>query len=415
MRNENRVVVTGMGSVTPFGEGVDLFWDSLKRGLSGVKPITTFDVTDYQTKIAGEIRDFDPARYLEKKELRKVDRFVQFALAASIMALEDAGLKIEGRLAENAGAIIGAGLGGLPTIEEFHTVLMTRGPRRVSPFFIPKLIANMAPGYISMYLGLKGPNESIVTACATGNHSIGNAFRNIQRGDAVVMLCGGTESTITPMGISGFNALNALSKRNDEPEKASRPFELNRDGFVIGEGSGILVLEELGHALSRGTKIYAELAGYGSTADAYHFTAPQPDGEGAARCMQKAIDDAGISPKDVGYINAHGTSTKQNDLMETRAVKTVFGDCAYDIPISSVKSMIGHLLGGAGGVEAIATVKAIETGVMPPTINYEKPDPECDLDYVPNKARLGDFSFALSNSFGFGGTNASLLFKKYIS
>jgi 3-oxoacyl-[acyl-carrier-protein] synthase II len=414
MREEKRVVVTGLGAVTPYGEGVDLFWSSLLEGRSAIGPITLFDATAFDTKIAGEVRGFDPEKYLEKKEVRKVDRFIQLALAASRMALDDSGIEVTPELADDFGCIIGAGLGGLSTIEEFHTILITKGPGRVSPFFIPKLIANMAPGYISMSFGLKGPNESIVTACATGNHSIGNAFRTLQRGDAKAMLCGGTESTITPMGVSGFNALRALSTRNDEPLRASRPFDLNRDGFVIGEGAGIIVLEEKEFAERRGARIYAEIVGYGLTGDAYHITAPAPDGDGAARCMAMALRDAGIVPGDVDYVNAHGTSTPMNDLMETLAIKRVFGEHAYRVPVSSIKSMIGHLLGAAGGVEAIACVKAIETGWIPPTINYETPDPQCDLDYVPNTARKVDVGVTLSNSFGFGGTNAALVFRRYV-
>ncbi len=410
MRDDKKVVITGMGAVTPYGVGVDLLWEGLTAGRSGIKPITSFDTAEFETKIAGEVRGFEPEDWLDKKEIKKVDRFVQFALAASRLALEDSGLKPEGALADQVGVIIGAGLGGLITIEEFARVLAVKGPQRISPFYIPKLIANMAPGYISMYFGLKGPNESIVTACATGNHSIGNACRIVQRGEAVAMLCGGTEATITPMGVSGFNALKALSTRNDEPERASRPFELNRDGFVIGEGAGVLVIEELEHARARGARIYAEIVGYGSSADAYHITAPSPDGDGAIRCMKAAIADAGLTAGRISYINAHGTSTKINDQMETIAIKQVFGEDAYRIPVSSTKSMIGHLLGAAGGVEAVVCVKTIQTGVIPPTINYETPDPECDLDYVPNHARRLTVDYALSNSFGFGGTNAALIF-----
>jgi 3-oxoacyl-[acyl-carrier-protein] synthase II len=413
MRQEKRVVVTGLGAVTPFGEGVDLFWESLIQGKSGMRPITHFDASAFETRFAAEVPGFDPEKYLDRKEVRKVDRFIQIALAASQMALNDSGLVLQGDLAERMGILIGAGLGGLQTIEDFHTVLVTKGPQRVSPFFIPKLIANMAPGYISMYFGLKGPNESIVTACATGNHSIGHALRIVQRGDAPAMLCGGAEAVITPMGVSGFNALKALSTRNDAPEKASRPFDRDRDGFVIGEGAGILVIEDAEHALARGARIYAEICGFGSSGDAYHITAPSPDGDGAARCMKMALDDAGIPPAGIGYINAHGTSTKINDHMETLAIKKVFGEHAYRIPISSIKSMIGHLLGGAGGVEAVASIKVIQQGVIPPTINYETPDPDCDLDYVPNHARRAVVDAVISNSFGFGGTNAALVFRRF--
>ena len=408
-----RVVVTGIGAVSPFGEGVGVLWEGLCAGRSGIGPITRFDTTGYETTIAGEVPGFDPERYLEKKEARKADRFVQFAVAASRMAMDDSGIVVTPHLAEDFGCIIGAGIGGMSTIEEFHTVLMTKGPKRVSPFSIPKIIINIAPGYVSMTFGLKGPNESVVTACATGTHCIGSAARWIQLGQATAMLAGGSEATITPMGVSGFNALRALSTHNEEPTKASRPFDLERDGFVMGEGAGVIVLEELGHALARGARIYAEYGGYGATGDAFHMTAPSPDGEGAARCMRRALRDAGLGPADIDYINAHGTSTKFNDSIETKAIKAVFGEYAWRVPVSSTKSMTGHLLGAAGGVEAIASVLAIEHGIIPPTINLEHPDPECDLDYVPNTARRVAVRNVLSNTFGFGGANASVVFKKF--
>ncbi len=408
-----RVVVTGIGAVSPFGEGVETLWENLCAGRSGIKPITRFDTTGYETTIAGEVSGFDPERWLEKKEARKADRFVQFAVAASRMAIDDSGIAITPALADEFGCVIGAGIGGMSTIEEFHTVLMTKGPKRVSPFSIPKIIINIAPGYVSMVFGLKGPNESVVTACATGNNCIGSAARWIQLGQATAMLAGGSEATITPMGISGFNALKALSTHNSEPEKASRPFDAERDGFVMGEGSGVLVLEELEHARARGARIYAEFGGYGATADAFHMTAPSPDGDGAVRCMRRAIRDAGLTPADIGYINAHGTSTKFNDAIETKAIKAVFGERAAAVPVSSTKSMTGHLLGAAGGVESIVSVLAITRGVLPPTINLEHPDPECDLDYVPNVARRAEVRAVLSNTFGFGGANACLVFKRY--
>ena len=408
-----RVVVTGVGAVSPFGEGAETLWEALCAGRSGIGPITQFDTTGYETTIAGEVRDFNPERYLERKEARKADRFVQFAVAAGRMALDDSGLVVTPELADDFGCVIGAGIGGMTTIEEFHTVLMTKGPKRVSPFSIPKIIINIAPGYVAMTFGLKGPNESVVTACATGNNCIGSAARWIQMGQATAMLAGGSEATITPMGVSGFNALKALSTHNDEPQKASRPFDAQRDGFVMGEGSGLIVLEDLEHALARGARIYAEYGGYGATADAYHLTAPAPDGDGAVRCMRRAIRDAGLEPAQIDYINAHGTSTKFNDAIETMAIKAVFGKHAYRVPVSSTKSMTGHLLGAAGGIEAIVSVLAIARGVIPPTINLEHPDPECDLDYVPNTARRVPVRTVLSNTFGFGGANAAVVFKKY--
>ena len=411
--SSRRVVVTGLGMVSPLGTGVEKSWQALLRGKSGVGKITKFDPTGFDTQIAAEVKDFVPENFIDKKEMKRMDIFIQYAVAAAVMAVEDAQLKITPADAHRVGVVVGAGLGGLTTIEAFHKTLMERGPGRISPFFIPMLIVNEAPGQISMRFGAKGPNASLVTACATGNHNIGDAWRMIQRGDADAIIAGGVEATITPLAVSGFNAMKALSTRNGEPEKASRPFDKNRDGFVIGEGSGIIILEELTRALDRGAKIYAEIVGYGLTGDAYHITAPAPDGEGAARCMQMALRSGGIAPEEVDYINAHGTSTYYNDIYETVAIKTVFKEHAKKVPISSTKSMTGHLLGGAGGVEAIFTILTLCQGIIPPTINYETPDPDCDLDYVPNVARKADVRLALTNSFGFGGTNAVLAFKKF--
>jgi len=408
-----RVVVTGMGTVSPLATGVEKTWQALIQGKSGVARITKFDPTGFDTQIAAEVKDFAPENFMDKKEFRRMDIFIQYAMAAAAMALEDAQLKITPANADRVGVVVGAGLGGLTTIETFHKVLLEKGPGRISPFFIPMLIVNEAPGQISMRFGAKGPNTSVVTACATGNHNIGDAWRIIQRGDADAVIAGGVEATITPLAVGGFNAMKALSTRNDEPEKASRPFDKDRDGFVIGEGSGIIILEELQQALDRGAKIYAEIIGYGLTGDAYHITAPAPEGEGAARCMAMALKSAEIEPEEVDYINAHGTSTDYNDLYETVAIKTVFKEHARKLAVSSTKSMIGHLLGGAGGVEAIFTILTIYRGIIPPTINYQTPDPACDLDYVPNVARKANVRVALSNSFGFGGTNAVLVFKKF--
>ena len=410
---KRRVVVTGMGMVSPLGTGVEKTWEALIQGKSGVGRITKFDPTGFDTQIAAEIKDFAPENFIDKKEARRMDIFIQYAMASAVMAMEDSRFKITPQNAERVGVVVGAGLGGLTTIESFHKVLLEKGPGRISPFFIPMLIVNEAPGQISMRFGAKGPNSSVVTACATGNHNIGDAWKLIQRGDADAILAGGVESTITPLAVSGFNAMKALSTRNSEPEKASRPFDKDRDGFVMGEGSGIILLEEMEQALKREAKIYAEIIGYGLTGDAYHITAPAPDGEGAARCMAMALRDAGIRPEEVDYINAHGTSTDYNDLYETIAIKTVFKEHARKLPVSSTKSMTGHLLGGAGGVESIFTVLTISRGVIPPTINYETPDPNCDLDYVPNVARKAEVRVAMSNSFGFGGTNAVLIFKKF--
>ncbi len=408
-----RVVITGLGMVSPLGIGVEKTWQALIQGKSGVVRITKFDPTGFDTQIAAEVKDFVPENFMEKKEIKRMDIFIQYAMASAMMAMEDAQLPITPQNADRVGVVVGAGLGGLTTIESFHKVLMEKGPGRISPFFIPALIVNEAPGQISIRFGAKGPNYSVVTACATGNHNIGDAWRMIQRGDADAIIAGGVEATITPLAVSGFNAMKALSTRNHEPEKASRPFDKDRDGFVMGEGCGIIILEEMNQALDRGAKIYAEIIGYGLNGDAYHITAPAPDGEGAARCMAMALKSAGISPEEVDYINAHGTSTDYNDLYETMAIKAVFKEHAKKLAVSSTKSMTGHLLGGAGGVEAIFTVLTIHRGVIPPTINYDIPDPECDLDYVPNVARMADVRVALSNSFGFGGTNAVLIFKKF--
>ncbi|WP_372632881.1 beta-ketoacyl-ACP synthase II [Cohnella sp.] len=408
-----RVVVTGMGVVTSLGTDLPTFWSNLLDGKSGVSQIEAFDTTEYTTKIAAEIKGFDPSLYnIDKKEARKMDRFVQFGVAASKLAIEDAGLAIgENADPERVGVIVGSGIGGLGTWEEQHTTLMEKGPRRVSPFFIPMMIANMASGQISMITGAKGPNTAAVSACATGTHSIGDSFKTIQRGDADVMICGGAEATIRPIGMAGFCAMRAMSTRNDEPEKASRPFDVDRDGFVMGEGSGVLILESLEHAKARGARIYAEVIGYGMSGDAYHMTDPDPDG--AARCMKKAIKDAGIDPESIQYINAHGTSTGAGDKSETTAIKKTFGDHAYKLAVSSTKSMTGHLLGAAGGVEAVILGLTLKNGVIAPTINLDQPDPECDLDYVPNKPRNADVQVALSNSFGFGGHNATIIMRKF--
>ncbi len=410
---KRRVVVTGVGMITPVGLDTEKTWEGLINGRSGIGPITYFEDKDIPTQIAGEIHGFDPAQYIEQKEIKKMDRFIHLAIAASQMAMDDSGLKITSENAERVGVMVSAGIGGLPAIERYYKAYLDKGYRKLSPFLIPMLIINEASGQISIRYGAKGPNSAAVTACATGTHSIGDAFKIIQRGDADAMIAGGTESCICPIGVGGFCAMKALSTRNHEPERASRPFDAERDGFVMGEGAGIVILEELEFALKRGARIYAEVIGYGLTGDAYHLTTPAPNGEGAARCMSMAIKDAGISPSEMGYINAHGTSTKYNDEYETMAIKSVFGEHAYKIPVSSTKSMTGHLLGAAGGVEAVITVLAMDRGVIPPTINLEHPDPECDLDYVPNKARKADIEVAMSNSFGFGGTNACLIFKKH--
>ncbi len=407
-----RVVVTGMGVMTSLGSDLNTFWNHLMEGKSGISTVESFDVSEYPTRIAGSIKNFNPEDYMDRKDARKMDRFVQFAVAASSLALKDADLNIRtGTDPERAGVYVGSGIGGLGTWEDQHNILLAKGPKRVSPFFIPMMIANMASGQISMFTGAKGPNSTAVTACATGTHSIGDSYKLIARGDADVMICGGAEATIRPTGMAGFCALRAMSTRNDEPEKASRPFDQGRDGFVMSEGSGILILESLEHAMKRGAKIYAEIIGYGMSGDAYHITDPDPDG--AARCMTKAIKDAGITPQEVDYINAHGTSTEVGDKSETTAIKRSFGEHAYKLAVSSTKSMTGHLLGAAGGVEALICGLTIERGVIPPTINLDQPDPECDLDYVPHVPRPSDVQVAMSNSFGFGGHNATIILRKY--
>jgi len=416
MGSENsrrRVVVTGIGLVSPVGIGIEENWSNLISGKSGIGPITRFDASAFTTQIAGEVKNFHPEEFISKKELRKMDPFLQFALVAAHYAMEDARLKIEPEISSRAGVVMGCGLGGLLTIEESHKLMLELGPKKVSPFFIPMIISNMAPGLISMYHGAKGPNLSLQTACAAGTHAIGQAYHLIRDGQCEVMITGGVESTVTTLAIAGFNAMRALSTRNDDPEHASRPFDKERDGFILSEGSGILILEDLNFARARGARVYAEVIGFGASGDAFHMAAPAPDGEGAARCMQMAVDDAGINPSEVQYINAHGTSTDLNDKYETQAIKTVFGDHAYKLAVSSTKSMTGHLLGAAGGVEAAYTILTIYNQLMPPTINYEFPDPDCDLDYVPNTARKAQIEVAISNSFGFGGTNGTLVFRRW--
>ena len=404
-----RVVITGMGVVTPLGNDLPATWKGLVEGRSGIGEITRFDAAEYPCRIAGEVKGFDPDRWVDKKEQKKMDTFIHYALAASQMAVDDAGLEIPEAEADRVGVIVSAGIGGLPAIERYHRTLLERGPRRVTPFFIPMVIINLASGQVAIRFGAKGPNLATVTACATGTHSIGDAFRLIQRGEADAMIAGGAESTICPLALAGFGAMKALSTRNHEPERASRPFDAERDGFVIGEGAGVVVLEEMERARRRGAPVYAEVAGYGSSGDAYHITSPAPEGEGAARCMAAALRDAGMPPDRIDYINAHGTSTPFNDAVETQAIKRVFGDHARRLAVSSTKSMTGHLLGAAGGIETVFLAKTIAEGVIPPTINYEHPDPECDLDYVPNQARECRVRAGLSNSLGFGGTNATLV------
>ncbi|MBQ4898901.1 beta-ketoacyl-ACP synthase II [Paenibacillus sp. Marseille-P2973] len=409
---KHRVVVTGMGAVTALGHDLETFWSNLTSGKSGVSLIESFDVSEYPTQIAASVKDFNPEDYIERKEARKMDRFVQFAVAAATSALKDSGLNIaEQADPERVGVMIGSGIGGLGTWEDQHNILLQKGPKRVSPFFIPMMIANMASGHVSILFGAKGPNSTAVTACATGTHSIGDSYKLIQRGDADVMICGGAEATIRPTGLAGFCAMRAMSTRNDEPEKASRPFDTERDGFVMGEGSGILILESLEHAQKRGAKIYAEVIGYGLSGDAHHMTEPDPNGP--ERCMKMAIRDAGIDPSEVDYINAHGTSTPVGDKSETIAIKRALGEHASKVAISSTKSMTGHLLGAAGGVEAVICGLTLQNGVIAPTINLENPDPECDLDYVPNVARKADVRVTMSNSFGFGGHNATIILKKF--
>jgi len=408
-----RVVVTGVGLVSAVGIGTEETWRNLLAGQSGVAPITHFDTTGFAATIAAEVKGFDPQKYVEKKDVKKMGLFIQFALAASQFAMEQAQLKITPELADRAGVYIGSGIGGFDVIEREHTALMQGGPRKISPFFIPAAIVNLASGFVSIRWGAKGPNSATCTACSSSTHAVGDSFKLIQRGAADVMICGGAEAAITPMGVGGFASMRALSTRNHEPAKASRPFDRERDGFVIGEGSGIVILEEMGVALKRGAPILAEVVGYGMSGDAFHITAPAEDADGAVRVMQNTLADATLPPQQVEYINAHGTSTLYNDRLETLAIKKVFGEHAAKLAISSTKSMTGHLLGGAGGLEAGITVLALRDQVLPPTINLEYPDPDCDLDYVPNQSRKASVEFALSNSFGFGGTNAALLFKRY--
>jgi beta-ketoacyl-acyl-carrier-protein synthase II len=410
---KRRVVVTGVGAITPLGNNIAETWEAICKGTSGVGEITRFDTTDFPTRIAAEVKGFDPEKYIDKKEIKKMDDFIHYAIGASVMATENAGLQITAENSPRIGVIIGCGMGGLSAIEHYHKVLLERGPRRVSPFFVPMIITNLAAGQVSMYLGAHGPNSCTTTACAAASHAIGDAFKVIQRGDADAMITGGTEAVITPLAVAGFSSLKALSTRNNDPKRASRPFDLNRDGFVMGEGAGILILEELEMAKKRGARIYAEIVGYGMSGDAYHMTMPDPEARGVVRCMRMALADAGMEPEAVDYINAHGTSTPYNDKHETMAIKRVFGEHAYRLAVSSTKSMTGHLLGAAGGIEGIFTVLAIHHGIIPPTINYETPDSECDLDYVPLYARNARIRVALSNSFGFGGTNATLAFKEY--
>lgn len=409
-----RVVITGMGLICGSGNTKEEVWSNLLAGRPAVGPITRFDISAFPVRIASEVKNFDPLKFIERKEVKKMDPFIHYAVAASQEAMDDSGLKIDGdEESRRIGVFIGSGIGGFGVIEREHEKFLKGGPGKISPFFIPAAIVNLAAGQVSIRFGLKGPNSATCTACSTGAHAVGDSFKIIQRGDADAMLCGGAEAAITPMGVGGFAAMRALSTRNEEPERASRPFDADRDGFVIGEGAGVLLLEELGRAQKRGAKIYAELVGYGMSSDAFHITQPSEDGDGAVRVMMNSLNDAGIAPQDVDYINAHGTSTHYNDKLETMAIKKVFGDSAYSIPVSSTKSMMGHLLGAAGGVEAGVIALALQHQVIPPTANYEKPDPDCDLDYVPNGARRTQLRYALSNSFGFGGTNAALLMKRY--
>ena len=409
-----RVVVTGIGAITPIGNTPDEYWEGLLSGRNGIGPITLFDASQHKSRIAGEVKGYDPHDYLDVKEAKRMDRFAQFAVSASLQAVRDARFVINELNAEQVGVIIGSGVGGIKVLEDQQTIYLNRGPDRCSPFMVPMMIANMAAGLTAIHTGAKGPNSCPVTACAAGSNGVGDAFRLVQRGYAQAMICGGAEAAITPLSMAGFAAARTLSRRNDEPARASRPFDRDRDGFVLGEGAGILLLEELGHAKSRGARIYAEIVGYGMTCDAYHMTTPTPGGEGAARAMQLALKDAGLTPNQVSYINAHGTSTCANDSTETAAIKKALGEHAYKVAISSTKSMTGHLLGGSGGIEAVATVLTIANNQIPPTINLEDPDPECDLDYVPHQSRAQTVEVALSNSFGFGGHNATLAFKKYV-
>jgi 3-oxoacyl-[acyl-carrier-protein] synthase II len=412
MNEQRRVVVTGLGLVSPLGTGVEKNWHAILEGRSGIRKITRFPTDGFASRIAGEVPDFKAEDFIESKEIKKMDLFIQYALCAAAMAVEESGLKIEGEFAEEVGVIIGVGLCGLDTIEATHKALLDGGPRKISPFFIPKVISNLAAGHIAIRYGAKGVNWTPTSACASGTHAIGEAYQLIRRGMQDAVIAGGAEAVITPLGVGGFAAMKALSTRNDEPERASRPFDKERDGFVVGEGSGVLILEEREQACKRGAKIYAEVIGYAANGDAFHMTTPAPEGEGAARCMRLAIKDAGIAPGEIDYINAHGTSTEYNDTNETMAIKTVFGEQAAKLAVSSTKSMTGHLLGAAGAVEGVYSVLALYHGVLPPTINYENPDPACDLDYVPNKARKSAIEVVLSNSFGFGGTNACAIFRR---
>jgi 3-oxoacyl-[acyl-carrier-protein] synthase II len=413
---KRRVVITGIGLVTPLGNSVEVTWSAVLKGQSGVDSIRKFDPESpykFPVRFAAEVKDFDPLKYIEKKDARKMGAFIQYAIAAADEAMIDSGLKITDAISEQVGTYISSGIGDFWAIEREHSKLLEDGPGRVSPFFIVSAIVNLASGNVSIRFGAKGPNSATATACSAGAHAIGDSFRIIQRGDADAMICGGAESAITPMSVAGFAAMRALSTRNDDPQRASRPFERDRDGFVIGEGAGVMILEELEFARARGAKIYAEVVGYGMTGDAFHITMPDETGSGAVRVMRKALGDAGVQPEEVGYINAHGTSTPYNDKFETAAIKTAFGDHAYKLAVSSTKSMTGHLLGAAGGIEGVFSALAIHENILPPTINYINPDPECDLDYVPNEARRAEVEYVLSNSFGFGGTNAALLFKRY--
>jgi len=411
---KRRVVITGAGFITALGTGPEDTWQALLRGESGIGPITRFDTTEFSSRIAAEVKNFDPTAYMERKEARKMDTFIHYAIAAAEFAVRDAGLSAwEGGAGDRVGVVIGSGIGGFGTIEEQHEILRTKGPRRISPFFIPSAIVNLAAGQVSMRFGARGPNSAPCTACSSGTHALGDSFKIVQRGDADIMIAGGSEAAITPLSVGGFDALKALSTRNDEPARASRPFDRERDGFVLGEGAGILMVEELEHAMARGAKVYAEMVGYAMSGDAHHITAPPPDGSGAVRVMRQTLRDAGISPEEVDYINAHGTSTPPNDRTETAAIKSVFGEHARRLAISSTKSMIGHLLGAAGAVEAGITVLSLRDQKMHPTVNQEFPDPDCDLDYVPNQARPMAIRYALSNSFGFGGTNACVLFRRF--
>ncbi|HMG37347.1 MAG TPA: beta-ketoacyl-ACP synthase II [Blastocatellia bacterium] len=408
-----RVVVTGIGLICGAGNVKEEVWSNLLASVSRVGPITRFETSNFPVRIASEVQNFDPLSFIEKKEIKKMDPFIHYAIAAAQEAMDDSGLKVTEEIATRCGVYIGSGIGGFGVIEREHEKFLKGGPGKISPFFIPAAIVNLASGQVSIRFGLKGPNSATCTACSTGAHAVGDSFKIIQRGDADAMLCGGAEAAITPMGVGGFAAMRALSTRNDEPTRASRPFDADRDGFVIGEGAGVLLLEDLEHAQARGARIYAEMVGYGMSSDAFHITQPSEDGDGAVRVMQNAVRDAGINPHEVDYINAHGTSTYYNDKLETMAIKKVFGDSAYSIPISSTKSMMGHLLGAAGGVEAGVIALALYNQIAPPTANYEKPDPECDLDYVPSAGRRRPIRYALSNSFGFGGTNAALLMKRF--